>query len=162
MSTKERFCTCAVVKVGGEPTGNRNWNPDCPVHPWDERLQAQADRAVEWQRRAAAAPQEAREVVSTEERFRPDVTIGASYRPDDMTDGATYALGASSAERIHHSDTGAPWMHGHPSHDARPACVDCGADAWFSRVVAVTDAGRVTFEPVCARHRADPWVWSIP
>jgi hypothetical protein len=51
----EPVCTCAEVKVGGEPTGSKNWNPDCPVHPWDERLQAQADRAVEWQRRAAEA-----------------------------------------------------------------------------------------------------------
>jgi hypothetical protein len=48
-------CRCAIVKVGGKPTGSRNWNPDCPVHPWDERLQAQSDRAVEMQRRAREA-----------------------------------------------------------------------------------------------------------
>ena len=53
--TIETECTCPVVKVGGHPSGSKNWNPDCPVHPWDERLQAQADRAVEWQRRAAEA-----------------------------------------------------------------------------------------------------------
>lgn len=48
-------CKCPEVKVGGKPTGSYNWNPDCPVHPWDENLQAQSDRAVEWQRRAAEA-----------------------------------------------------------------------------------------------------------
>ena len=48
-------CLCAMVKVGGHTSGARNWNPDCPVHPWDERLQAQSDRAVEWQLRAKAA-----------------------------------------------------------------------------------------------------------
>jgi hypothetical protein len=53
--TTEPVCICAEVKIGGEPTGSKNWNPDCPVHPWDDRLQAQADRAVEWQQQAAAA-----------------------------------------------------------------------------------------------------------
>lgn len=48
-------CRCAVVKIGGEPTDSRNWNPDCPVHPWSDDLQAQADRSVEWQRRAIEA-----------------------------------------------------------------------------------------------------------
>ena len=48
-------CRCAVVKVGGKPTESRNWNPDCPVHPWTDVMQAQADRAVEWQRRAREA-----------------------------------------------------------------------------------------------------------
>ena len=54
-------CLCPEVKVGGQPTGSRNWNPKCPVHPWDEHLQAQADRAVEWQRKAAEARRKARE-----------------------------------------------------------------------------------------------------
>lgn len=53
-------CLCAEVKVGGRPTGSRNWNPDCPVHPWNEHLQAQADRAVECQRRAREARRKAR------------------------------------------------------------------------------------------------------
>lgn len=53
-------CLCAEVKVGGQPTGSRNWNPDCPVHPWNEHLQAQADRAVECQRRAREARRKAR------------------------------------------------------------------------------------------------------
>jgi hypothetical protein len=48
-------CTCVPVKVGGQPTGSKNWNPDCPVHPWDDALQAQSDRAVEWQRKAREA-----------------------------------------------------------------------------------------------------------
>lgn len=55
MSNADSVCACAVMKVGGKPTGSRNWNPDCPVHPWSDDLQAQADRAVEWQRRAAEA-----------------------------------------------------------------------------------------------------------
>lgn len=25
-------CRCGMVKVGGKPTGNRNWNPDCGEH----------------------------------------------------------------------------------------------------------------------------------
>lgn len=25
-------CTCAYLMVGFEPTGSRNWNPDCPEH----------------------------------------------------------------------------------------------------------------------------------
>jgi hypothetical protein len=33
----------------------KNWNPDCPVHPWNPRLQAEADRSVDLQRQAAAA-----------------------------------------------------------------------------------------------------------
>jgi hypothetical protein len=53
-------CRCAMVKVGGKPTGSRNWNPDCPVHPWTDEMQAQADRAVEMQRRAREARAEAR------------------------------------------------------------------------------------------------------
>lgn len=48
-------CTCGEVKVGGVPTGHFNWNPDCPVHPWDEHLQAQNDRAVAMQRLAREA-----------------------------------------------------------------------------------------------------------
>jgi hypothetical protein len=48
-------CRCGRIKIGSEVTEHRNWNPDCPVHPWDDRLQAQADRAVEWQRKAAEA-----------------------------------------------------------------------------------------------------------
>jgi hypothetical protein len=59
--TEAEGCTCPVVKIGGQPTKSRNWSPDCPVHPWDERLQAQSDRAVEWQRRAAEARKAHRE-----------------------------------------------------------------------------------------------------
>ena len=47
-------CKCATVYVGPTPVG-KNWNPDCPDHPWNDRLQAQADRAVEMQRKAAEA-----------------------------------------------------------------------------------------------------------
>lgn len=47
-------CKCATVYVGMEAVG-KNWNPDCPDHPWDERLQAQNDKAVEMQRKAAEA-----------------------------------------------------------------------------------------------------------
>ena len=43
-------CLCGEVHVGGQPTGSLNWNPDCPVHPWNEAMQAQADRAVAMQR----------------------------------------------------------------------------------------------------------------
>jgi hypothetical protein len=57
---RDLLCICAEVRVGGEPTGSKNWNPDCPVHPWDEQLQAQSDRAGEWQRRAAEARKRAR------------------------------------------------------------------------------------------------------
>lgn len=53
-------CRCGIVYAGTTPTGSRNWNPDCPVHPWNDHLQAQADRAVEAQRRAAAARRAAR------------------------------------------------------------------------------------------------------
>jgi uncharacterized UBP type Zn finger protein len=48
-------CTCGRIKIGSEVTGHLNWNPDCPVHPWDDKLQAQNDRAVEAQRQAAHA-----------------------------------------------------------------------------------------------------------
>lgn len=54
-------CRCAMVKVGGKPTGARNWNPDCPVHPWTAVMQEQSDQAVAWQRRAAAARKAARQ-----------------------------------------------------------------------------------------------------
>lgn len=60
MADREPGCKCAAVHVGMETVGF-NWNPDCPVHPWDARLQAQADRAVEWQRKAAEARRKARE-----------------------------------------------------------------------------------------------------
>lgn len=53
-------CLCANVHVGNTVVG-KNWNPDCPEHPWDERLQAQADRAVELQQQAAEARRRARE-----------------------------------------------------------------------------------------------------
>jgi hypothetical protein len=53
-------CRCPMVKIGGKPTGSRNWNPDCPVHPWTDAMQAQADRAVEMQRRAREARKAAR------------------------------------------------------------------------------------------------------
>lgn len=52
---RDLLCKCPEVKVGGHPTGSHNWNPDCPIHPWSDELQAQSDRAVEWQRRAAEA-----------------------------------------------------------------------------------------------------------
>ncbi len=61
MTGTERFCTCGEVKVGGRPTGNRNWNPDCPVHPWTEAMQARVDQSVELQRQAAAARKAVRE-----------------------------------------------------------------------------------------------------
>jgi hypothetical protein len=47
--------------MGNTPVG-KNWNPDCPDHPWDERLQAQNDKAVEMQRRATEARKAARHV----------------------------------------------------------------------------------------------------
>lgn len=25
-------CRCGVIKVGGKPTHNRDWTPDCPEH----------------------------------------------------------------------------------------------------------------------------------
>jgi hypothetical protein len=53
-------CLCATVYVGMEPVG-KNWHPNCPEHPWNERLQAQADRAVELQRQAAEARRKVRE-----------------------------------------------------------------------------------------------------
>jgi hypothetical protein len=59
-SARPPGCRCALVKAGDTPVG-WNWTPDCPAHPWDEALQAQADRAVELQRQAAQARREARE-----------------------------------------------------------------------------------------------------
>jgi hypothetical protein len=53
-------CKCATVYIGNQPV-SKNWNPDCPEHPWDERLQAQADKAVEVQRKAAEARRKARQ-----------------------------------------------------------------------------------------------------
>jgi len=58
--TRPTPCLCSEVKIGGQPTGTYNWNPDCPAHPWNDRLQAQSDRAVEMQRKAAAARKAAR------------------------------------------------------------------------------------------------------
>ena len=52
-------CRCATVYIGMEAVG-LNWHPDCPVHPWTDELQAQADKAVEWQRKASKARQQAR------------------------------------------------------------------------------------------------------
>jgi hypothetical protein len=52
-------CVCATVHVGNTPAG-KNWNPDCPEHPWDARLQAQSDRAAEMQLRAAEARRQVR------------------------------------------------------------------------------------------------------
>ena len=63
-------CRCGEVKVGGRPTGSLNWSPDCPVHPWDERLQAQADRAVEMQRLARIARRRAAREAKTRVVFR--------------------------------------------------------------------------------------------
>jgi len=47
-------CLCADVHVGMTTVG-KNWNPNCPIHPWNDRLQAQNDRAVELQRQAREA-----------------------------------------------------------------------------------------------------------
>jgi hypothetical protein len=58
---REIRCRCGRVFVGNHDTGTRNWNPDCPVHPWDDRLQAQADRAVAMQLLAREARRKARE-----------------------------------------------------------------------------------------------------
>jgi hypothetical protein len=55
------LCTCARVKIGGEVTDHLNWNPDCPVHEWSDRMQAQAVRAVELQLQAHKARREALE-----------------------------------------------------------------------------------------------------
>lgn len=54
-------CRCGKVHLGDGQIIGRSWNPDCPVHPWNERLQAQNDRAVEMQRLAAEARRKARE-----------------------------------------------------------------------------------------------------
>jgi hypothetical protein len=52
-------CRCATVYVGTTVVG-KNWHPDCQEHPWDERLQAQADRSVELQLQAREARRKAR------------------------------------------------------------------------------------------------------
>jgi hypothetical protein len=53
--TDENTCRCGRIKVGGYVDGSLNWNPNCPVHPWTEAMQATVDRSVELQRRAAEA-----------------------------------------------------------------------------------------------------------
>ena len=58
-------CKCGRIRIGMEVTELRNWNPDCPVHPWTDAMQAQNDRAVELQRQAAQARREAREAKSS-------------------------------------------------------------------------------------------------
>jgi hypothetical protein len=57
-------CRCRLVKVGDTPSG-WEWSPDCPVHPWDDALQAATDRAVEMQRLAREARRQARDKPST-------------------------------------------------------------------------------------------------
>jgi hypothetical protein len=59
-TAKPPDCRCTLVRVGDTPVGV-NWNPDCPVHPWNADLAAQADHAVKLQRQAAQARHLARE-----------------------------------------------------------------------------------------------------
>lgn len=47
---KPEGCLCGELMLDGRPTGSLNWNPDCPVHPWNDAMQRQADRAVAMQK----------------------------------------------------------------------------------------------------------------
>lgn len=58
---KPEGCLCGEVHAGSSPTGTLNWNPDCPVHTWNEAMQRQADRAVAMQRIARATREGRRE-----------------------------------------------------------------------------------------------------
>ena len=62
--TRPAPCTCGRIQVGMETTTQRTWRADCPEHGRDSewyrsgggaKLDAQAARAAEWQRRAAEA-----------------------------------------------------------------------------------------------------------
>lgn len=63
-------CTCPEVYFGPNPSGSKNWNPDCPEHGEDsvwyrtegqEHYRKQSERAVEMQRLAREARRKARE-----------------------------------------------------------------------------------------------------
>lgn len=63
-------CRCGVIKVGGQPTSNRDWNPDCPEHgtasSWHrspeqtKKRTADSERLRDLQRRAREARATAR------------------------------------------------------------------------------------------------------
>ena len=64
-------CTCGHVRIGGELTGARNWNPDCAVHGlgshWYRspeqvaKRAAQNDRLRDLQAQARAARERVKE-----------------------------------------------------------------------------------------------------
>jgi len=71
-------CRCATVYIGTTVVG-KNWHPECPVHPWDERLQAQANRAVELQLQAREARRKAKmskQVEVSKEELAEQIAIG--------------------------------------------------------------------------------------
>jgi hypothetical protein len=47
-------CLCGEVRVGGRPTGSRNWNPDCPQHPMTQKMKDRAFKATLMQALAGA------------------------------------------------------------------------------------------------------------
>lgn len=64
-------CVCPQLKVGGELTGGRNWNPDCPIHglnsDWwispeqTEKRRLQNERLRDLQEQAREARRKARD-----------------------------------------------------------------------------------------------------